>query len=618
MSHFLITGARGGSTQGALAPNRLEINDFIKNEEMFSLYIQALGVMSKSTQEDLISFFQIGGIHGLPYISWDGAGQDDPAEQAGYCTHGSVLFPTWHRPYVALYEQVLHKHAQDIAATYTVDKARWEKAAADLRQPFWDWASNSVPPAEVISLARVTITTPDGKRTQVDNPLFQYAFHPIEPSFPEPYINWQTTFRHPTTLDADAQDNVAELKSTLRSAQTDIRSKTYNLLTRVHTWPAFSNHTRDDGGSSSNSLEAIHDGIHVDVGGDGHMADPAVAGFDPIFFLHHAQVDRLLSLWSALNPGVWVNKSVEEDGTFTIPDGATVDTNTPLTPFWREQSTFWTSAESVGVVPQKLQYSYPEFNGLDLGNQDAVKAHIAQVVNQLYGGASRGKRGFPPVVNFAATSREKEAPVHIESIAAAKPTSSVPVETPIPRAIAAQDDEDETQFTTEAIPSISIASNYWDWTARIHVKKYEVGGSFSVLLFLGAVPESPAEWRKSPHYVGAHQAFVNSSPQRCANCRRQGDLVIEGFVHLNEAIARLSGLHSFDPSVVKPYLHQNLHWRVQKAGGAEVPLNDLPSLEVTVSATRMSHRPSEAFPVPEEPVYHHDVTHGRQGGARTA
>ena len=53
---------------------------------------------------------------------------------------------------------------------------------------------------------------------------------------------------------------------------------TYNLLTRVHTWPAFSNHSVDDGGSSSNSLEAIHDGIHVDVGGQGHMADPSVAG----------------------------------------------------------------------------------------------------------------------------------------------------------------------------------------------------------------------------------------------------------------------------------------------------------------------------------------------------
>ena len=58
--------------------------------------------------------------------------------------------------------------------------------------------------------------------------------------------------------------------------QDDVTSSTYNLLTRVHTWPAFSNHTAGDGGSASNSLEAIHDEIHGYVGGQ--MGDPSVAG----------------------------------------------------------------------------------------------------------------------------------------------------------------------------------------------------------------------------------------------------------------------------------------------------------------------------------------------------
>lgn len=66
--------------------------------------------------------------------------------------------------------------------------------------------------------------------------------------------------------------------SVLRSAQDDITTSTYSMLTRVHSWTAFSNHTVGDGGSNSNSLEAIHDGIHVNVGGFGHMSDPAVAG----------------------------------------------------------------------------------------------------------------------------------------------------------------------------------------------------------------------------------------------------------------------------------------------------------------------------------------------------
>jgi hypothetical protein len=102
-----------------------------------------------------------------------------------------------------------------------------------------------------------------------------------------------------------------------------------------------------------------------------------------------------------------------------------------------------------------------------------------------------------------------------------------------------------------------------DWTARIHFKKYELGESFAVLLFLGEVPADASQWRTSPSFVGAHVAFVNSVADQCANCREQADLVAEGFVHLNDAIAQFSGLSSFEPGIVIPYLRDNLHWRVQ-------------------------------------------------------
>jgi len=104
----------------------------------------------------------------------------------------------------------------------------------------------------------------------------------------------------------------------------------------------------------------------------------------------------------------------------------------------------------------------------------------------------------------------------------------------------------------------------WDWSAKIHFKKYELGSSFSVLIFLGQVPEDPEEWVTSPNYVGAHYAFVNRSAARCANCTNQIDIIDEGFVHLNPAIAEHSGLGSFEPEVVHPYLEKELHWRVQK------------------------------------------------------
>lgn len=42
MSHIVITGAQGGLQQGAAAPNRIEISQFVKMQKPFSLYIQSL------------------------------------------------------------------------------------------------------------------------------------------------------------------------------------------------------------------------------------------------------------------------------------------------------------------------------------------------------------------------------------------------------------------------------------------------------------------------------------------------------------------------------------------------------------------------------------------------
>jgi tyrosinase len=106
----------------------------------------------------------------------------------------------------------LQKRAEEIAAKYTVDTAGWKKAAIDLRQPYWDWALNAIPPDQVIAQTQVTITGKDGKQIQVDNPLYHYKFHPIDPSFRSPYSGWQTTLRRPQSRKSDATDDVTGLK----------------------------------------------------------------------------------------------------------------------------------------------------------------------------------------------------------------------------------------------------------------------------------------------------------------------------------------------------------------------------------------------------------------------
>jgi hypothetical protein len=57
-----------------------------------------------------LSWFGIASIHGQPYVTWNKAPHfvfdtdTKKTQPRGYCRHGSTLFPTWHRAYLALFE----------------------------------------------------------------------------------------------------------------------------------------------------------------------------------------------------------------------------------------------------------------------------------------------------------------------------------------------------------------------------------------------------------------------------------------------------------------------------------------------------------------------------------
>lgn len=68
------------------------------------LYIQGLAAFQAEDQSELLSYYQIAGIHGRPYAAWDNVNGPQGDYATGYCTHDSILFPVWHRPYLALFE----------------------------------------------------------------------------------------------------------------------------------------------------------------------------------------------------------------------------------------------------------------------------------------------------------------------------------------------------------------------------------------------------------------------------------------------------------------------------------------------------------------------------------
>lgn len=66
--------------------------------------------------DEKLSYFQVAGIHGSPELPWDSAPEPRHAPKpgdnpfGGYCHHNTVAFPTWHRPYMLLYEVWLFLH----------------------------------------------------------------------------------------------------------------------------------------------------------------------------------------------------------------------------------------------------------------------------------------------------------------------------------------------------------------------------------------------------------------------------------------------------------------------------------------------------------------------------
>src|ERR1700722_677388 len=167
---------------GQPLPTRKEITAWYSNDEnalQVSLFIQALNLFQKMPATDQLSYFRVAGIHGYPLVSWDGV--TDPA--GFYCSHQQPTFPTWHRPYVALYEQRLYEIMLGIIDNIPADeKAPWQLAASQWRLPYWDWAApqpylNDYGVPQLFTLENVNIFLPDSKlqKIPVPNPLWKFT-----------------------------------------------------------------------------------------------------------------------------------------------------------------------------------------------------------------------------------------------------------------------------------------------------------------------------------------------------------------------------------------------------------------------------------------------------------
>lgn len=308
--------------------------------------IRAFNAIQSLPPEDENSFFYIASYHGAPFR---GPGYSNRNWWGGYCAHGNIVFPTWHRAYLHRLGSALQKQVPRVTLPY------WNELDSDTTQ------GAGIPPV----LLGETYIYADG--TSIKNPLRSYTCqikiadrlksnpdtdytkplgYPTE-RFPFTSLYGQGDIVASQThnerfkklgtkiTDKYLSDNVKSwlgvpsltlLTDGERRVDVGLKDQYQRCLT-VPNYTVFSNatsssrwndeHARDVGVVPAVSLETPHNGIHVAIGGvqvpkmgragsdipdsRGDMGENEMASFDPIFYFHHCFVDLLFWKWQTLH-----------------------------------------------------------------------------------------------------------------------------------------------------------------------------------------------------------------------------------------------------------------------------------------------------------------------------
>ena len=583
---------------------RLEIRQMQANyPNQFTLYLLAMQKFQAMPQTELKSYYQVAGIHGVPRSTWDSVEQCSTCTNTdGYCTHDSILFPGWHRAYLTLFEQLLIETVKSVAASYTgTKKTTMQNAAKTMRLPYWDWAAHpgsgrpTLPSA--ITASTVTVDAPGGKK-KINNPLFRHEFANPSNMHYSPFINWkvrwyildpeskadyrnlQYTLRYPNSNAASASSQESKAIAAFNNIRASMQDQVYAMLTNCNKFVEVGHDAAAQSSAScANSLEQIHNTIHTTAGGPtdsqfsaGHISYLATAAFDPIFFLHHANVDRLFAMWQTIHPTSWSGSQVAPANTWTIAKGSTQNLNSPLTPFHKNTNGEFLTTNDMRSW-RNFHYTYPEFR-----DSDGSKAAIASYVNKLYG---------PSATATAGSSKRTAIPDTAVNIARATSTS------------------DPTPLTANN-------GSLFQYVANIKTPRYALNGSYSIYLFNGSptTEDDPTSWIFDQNLIGP--MGVIAQPGMTV------DVVTTGSIPLTRTLTdqvQNGLLSTLTEALVVPWLIANLEWRILGPQGQSVDPDTIPDFEVTVFASTATQPTEFALPEWSKFIPLAEVTQNKPGGA---
>ncbi|MCB0648182.1 MAG: tyrosinase family protein [Saprospiraceae bacterium] len=197
----------------------------------------------------------------------------------GHGGSGSFSFLSWHRYFLYLFEKDLQSYVPGVMLHY------------------WDWSDPS-------SVMTDTFLGPNGNAANnnviergyfaFDRPGTGANTTPLPAWYPAGLNGWRMPAMFPSNFVGGLKRRTQNVS--LLPSVNDIRT----TLGRSN-YSSFQNTLESGAGLASGNQ--MHNGMHGWIGGgtstanQGHMSSPSVSPFDPFFYLHHCNIDRLWAMW---------------------------------------------------------------------------------------------------------------------------------------------------------------------------------------------------------------------------------------------------------------------------------------------------------------------------------
>ena len=186
-----------------------------------------------------------------------------------YCAHSVEPFIVWHVPYLYEFENLINKYNRSINQTY-------------IALPYFDICQQNID-YSFMNHCFINIIY-DDKEIVLENPLASAYYYPN---------GVKTKIQRNGFLNANTTNDEKRVSTIRRQLYDTLHAETYEefssqLVTLQKTYKPY----------GYVPLETPHNSIHDIIGGDGgNMSDISISAFDPIFWLHHCNMDRFFYNW---------------------------------------------------------------------------------------------------------------------------------------------------------------------------------------------------------------------------------------------------------------------------------------------------------------------------------